>query len=547
MEWFNHRRGFTFVLMAIGAMTTAPATPSLQAVPTTTRPDIGVEWILDLPGDGRPVRLVKDPTTEILYALKSNGDLNRVDLESRTATLTATRADHGVAEASGLAIGGDGTVYVVGYQDISDTETIGFVQRGIRSAEGITTWSRLVTSEPYGKSFSIFNHRWNGVVVDPDGDYLYLNSGSRTDHGEIQNSGGFFPAETREMGLTTIILKVPVTAAHLTLPNDREALRAGGFLHAEGVRNTYDLAFAPSGHLFGTENSPDLDLPEELNWLVAGRHFGFPWRIGGQDNPQQFPDYDPASDFLLNPQYNAVKSGYYHNDPTFPPPPADMMEPVTNLGPHADKFRDPVDGSVKDASDLGIPLATFTAHRSPLGLSFDRNRALSPEFRGDGFVLSWTPGYPNSTTENGPFLDPSQDLLHLDLRQHGENYVARVTRLVGGFSNPIDSEMIGSQLYVLEYGGDQSIWKISLPTETPVSTVLRATAIQSPDRELMLKVENFAAGEIKVLESADFRDWFGVEIRTVTADDMAAGSVTLPIASDPGAGPRFFLVINSSP
>src|SRR5258707_7513185 len=40
-----------------------------------------------------------------------------------------------------------------------------------------------------------------------------------------------------------------------------------------------------------------------------GCHYGFPWRMGGMDNPQQFSGYDPANDPLLNSKFGAVSSG----------------------------------------------------------------------------------------------------------------------------------------------------------------------------------------------------------------------------------------------
>jgi len=61
-------------------------------------------------------------------------------------------------------------------------------------------------------------------------------------------------------------------------------------------------------------------MSDELNWLRAEHDYGFPWRMGGADNPQQFPDYDPALDLLLDERFPAVQSGAYHNDPAFPPP-----------------------------------------------------------------------------------------------------------------------------------------------------------------------------------------------------------------------------------
>ena len=82
-------------------------------------------------------------------------------------------------------------------------------------------------------------------------------------------------------------------------------------------------------------------MSDELNWLRSGLHFGFPWRIGGADNPQQFPNYNPQNDKLLNPMFIGVFNGYYQNDPSFPPPPTNFFEPIINLGPDADKFRRP--------------------------------------------------------------------------------------------------------------------------------------------------------------------------------------------------------------
>jgi glucose/arabinose dehydrogenase len=329
---------------------------------------------------------------------------------------------------------------------------------------GRRVWSMLAQSAGYPRSQTAYDHRFNGIVVSPNGDFIYVNSGSRTDHGEIQSANGLFP-NTREVGLTACILRLPTNGRNIFLPNSRTALRTAGYLFAEGTRNTFDMAFAPNGDLLGTENGPDRDMSDELNWLRFGRHYGFPWRIGGADNPQQFPEYEPATDRLLNPRFHAVRSGYYHNDPTFPPRPGRMLtEPIQNVGPHADSFRDPEDGQVKDASTLGQTLSTFTSHRSPLGLVFDTQRILRPPFRGAGFMLSWNRGDPTGDTVNGPFRDPSEDLLHLALTKiAGTRYQLRAQRIVQAFDHPIDAEIIDHKIYVLEYGGSQGIWEITLP------------------------------------------------------------------------------------
>src|SRR5262249_2958498 len=153
-------------------------------------------------------------------------------------------------------------------------------------------WSFLAQTEAYPKSGSAFDHSMSGIVVSPDGNSIYVNSGSRTDHGEVESDGGIYP-NLRETGLTAKILQLPARASNLFLPNDATALRAAGYIFAEGTRNAFDLAFAPNGDLFGVDNGPDRDMSDELNWLRAESHYGFPWRMGAVDNPQQFPGYNP--------------------------------------------------------------------------------------------------------------------------------------------------------------------------------------------------------------------------------------------------------------
>jgi hypothetical protein len=416
----------------------------------------------------RSIRIAKDPRDDQLYYLKENGDVYRVNLMPGSGASTSVRlfrsTDHTISGASGMAIGPAGTIYLVGNTSTnSGNQTFATIVKGATNSSGQRTWSVLARTQPYPRSRTAFDHVFNGIVASPDGNSIYVNSGSRTDHGEVQSVNGMFP-DTREVALTAKIFRLPASASNLALTNDISVLRNAGFIFAEGVRNTYDMAFAPNGDLFGTENGPDRDMSEELNWLRQGLHFGFPWRIGGADNPQQFPGYDPAVDRLLDPRFVAVQGGYYHNDPTFPPPPTNFIEPLINTGPDADSYRDPSDGQVKDASTEGKTLSTFTAHRSPLGLVFDTGGLLTDEFRYHGFVLSWTAGDPNGNNVAGPFKDASQDLLDLALTKLGNtNYQARVSRIVGGFANPIDAEIIQNRIYVIEYGGDQGIWEVTIP------------------------------------------------------------------------------------
>ena len=436
------------------------------AAPVTLDSELSIRNVMDT-GSGS-FRLVPNPVDGMLYYLKLNGQLYRVNLSATpgasTSTLLYTSADHQVTSAAGMAFGPDGSIYLTSNTPFSNnTYTVSTVTKGIYDPISRTrTWSILARTVPYPGGNRIFSHQMNAILVSRDARSVLVNIGARTDHGEVQTDGGAFPG-LREAGLTTVLLRLPIESSGLVLPNDREQLRALGYVYCEGLRNTYNLAFAPNGDLFGTENGPDRDMPEEMNWLREGHHYGYPWRMGTEDNPQRFSEYDPGKDKLLNSSYSAVMQGTYKNDPTYPPAPTQFSDPVINVGPDADKIRDSVTGGVIDASDTGRTLGTFTGHRCPLGLTFDNLGALGSKFHGDGFVVSWTPGLAAGATGEGAFEDPSQDLLHLELTPLGTNYQLRATRIVKDFRNPVDSAIVDNKLYVLENGGNQGLWEITFP------------------------------------------------------------------------------------
>jgi hypothetical protein len=375
---------------------------------------------------------------------------------------------------------------------------------------GGRNWSLLAQTEPYPLSNSGFDHLFNGIIVSPDGATIYVNSGARTDHGEVQSNGGVFP-NTRDVPLTAKIFVLPTSASGLLLPNDLAVLRAAGRIFAEGTRNSFDFGFAPGGELFATENGPDRDMSDELNWLRAGLHYGFPWRMGGADNPQQFTGYNPTNDPLLDPRFFAVHQGFYHNDPTFPPPPTNFTEPVINIGPDADEFRNPTNGAYEDASTLGTTITTFTAHRAPLGLVFDRDGAMASPFHNHGFVLGYTPGDANGTNVPGPFFDPGQDLLDLDLVKLGAtNFQARATRLMAGFNQPVDAEIISNRIFVVEYGGNQGVWEITFPAAPPPAVLLMPQWLGN--KTFRLTVTSAVPGQTyQIQRSSNLFDWIVVQ------------------------------------
>ncbi len=218
------------------------------------------------------------------------------------------------------------------------------------------------------------------------------------------------------------------------------------------------MAFAPNGDLLGGDNGPDFDFPDELNWLRDGRHYGFPWRFGTQDNPQQFAGYEPSKDLRLSQDFTAVNTGTYRNDPSFPPAPTSFSEPILSSGPDAAQYRGD-DGRQHDAVKEGPSMASFTPHRSPLGLAFADDTAMPADMRGTSetfvaFILSWG-------AAGGTLTDKGQDLLELRLTRTVDNYVMSATQIARDFKNPIDAVMIGNRLYVLEFGAGGAVWELS--------------------------------------------------------------------------------------
>ncbi|MBD2776842.1 PQQ-dependent sugar dehydrogenase [Iningainema tapete] len=444
-----------FVTLALVIVIHSKSTAQQSFTPIALRNDIQLRRVIDT--GGYAVRIAKDPLSSQLYYLDAQANIYRLDIqptEGSTKTLVYTFQDIGGAqETSGMAFAPDGTLYVVSNL-YTDNTFVPIVRKGVLDASGVRTWSTLFSTVPIPRSNTAFDHVFNGIAVSPDGNYVYVNSGSRTDHGEVQSSQGVFP-DVREVPLTSAIFRIPTNVTDLVLPNDEAELKANGYLFADGVRNSFDPTFAPNGDLIAGDNGPDADYTEELNWLREGQHYGFPWKLGSLDNPQQFPDYDPAQDPRLQPDFYAVQNGFYYNDPNFPPPSTTFTEPIANLGPDADQFV-AQDGSLQDASDSNQPLYTFTPHRSPLGLTFDTEGVLPNDFKGDAFILSY-----GAADGNKKFSDGGQDLLHLKLNKVGDTYQVNATQIVRSFNRPIDSVIFNHKLYVLEWGEPGSIWELT--------------------------------------------------------------------------------------
>ncbi len=424
-----------------------------KSTPELLNETLTIEGIAEIPNKSLRIEFNKADST--LYLLAQSGDIYSVNLKRGFTVRKQTSSDHGLGDVQGLEISDDGTFYIVGNIKNGGAATnTAYIKRGTIT-DGSWSWETVAYTDPYPLSNTAFDHIANAVVISPDGSTLYINSGSRTDHGEVHDVDGKYPG-LRDAPLTAKILQVPADTTDALLANDLDELKSKGFVYAEGTRNSFSLAFDADGNLFGTENAGDRDDPEELNWLQEGHHYGFPWVIGGNETPMQFEGFDPDSDPFIPKNSTAYNGGFFYEDPNYPAPPEDLVfsPGVINKGPDADTFRDAEDGEIKDASDLGLTINSFTSHLSPMGLSFDIENQLPGDFKGEAFMLGFSGGSPGDAFLMSRMDYHGEDLIHLSFEKVDDNFEVTTTSLIRGFYNPSDTEIIGDKLYMIEFRDD---------------------------------------------------------------------------------------------
>lgn len=463
-------------------LATAQTTSAIKP-PIALRDDIKIEHYM--PVEKEAVRIFQNEQTGSIYYLSFTGEVYQVVEENGKpkSVLLLTAKDHGIPRLQGAAFY-KGKLFLSGNYNVNNNK--GNKGRMVRyTFDSSGTPSNMVevfNTVEYGANKTTFDHGWNALEISPDGKYIYVNTGARTDHGEVQDNDGAYPG-ARDNALTAKIFRFPINTENLILEDDEAKLKAKGYLFAEGIRNAYDMAFDNKGRLFAVSNSGDYDHPEDMFWVRKGHHYGFPWIMGGIENPQQYPDYqpNPDTDPFLSKFAFAWMMKYFHNDPNFPKKPEGVTftPAIQNLGPDANVYRDKATGKVVDGDDTGQTIGTLNAHSSPLGLFFDTKKALSKEFKGDGFVIRYNGGPRRGLENPNPLLKEGKDLLHLKLIYDKKtyNFKVKTTRIVDGFTAPTDAILVGNIAYVIEYGGQQGgnksggqLWKITLPTDKTAKT-----------------------------------------------------------------------------
>ena len=441
-------------------------------LPTALRPDIKVEHFMKV--DSLAVRILQNPVTGNLWYTSFNGNVYEIknkDSAQPGYERIFSANDHGITSLQG-AVFLKNTIYLCGNIVSPDRRTTKGRMVCFNLDSSGKQPSVVFNTVEYAANKTVFDHGWNAIEISPDGKYIYANSGARTDHGEVQDNGGLYP-NARDNALTSKIFRFPANARDLYLTDDEAKLKSEGYLYAEGVRNAYDMAFDGKQNLFAVSNSPDYDMPEDMFWVRHQHHYGFPWIMGGIENPQQNADWlpDPKTDPFIPKNSHAWNVKYFHNDTSFPKMPVGIKfsTGVQNLGPDANEYRGH-SGKILDGDQTGVAVSTFTPHCSPLGLCFDTKNILSKDFNGDGFVIRYSSGERSSMMS--AFTKEGTDLLHLHLTYDStaKNYFVRTVRIVEDFNQPTDAVLAGNYLYVIEYGGKEgNIWKITLPTDKQVA------------------------------------------------------------------------------
>ncbi len=536
---------FLHVILFVGLLSVT-STVGAQT-PTVLDDAITIRPVVQVPSN--TIRVVGDPLSGDVFVLRGNGTIYRVNVATQTITPVYTSDDHGLGDKDsnsnenvmGIAVADDGTLFVLASVRTATTSHFE-IMRGVPGAsDNLRAWTMLAMSDEYPSATNQFDHFTNGLVVSPDGQHLFMNSGSRSDHGEIQNQNGALVDDPREYPLTSAIFRIPLGEPEtVVLQNNEDSLRAKDYFYADGVRNSFDLAFDPHGNLLATENSGDRDDSDELNWIQEGHHYGFPWRMGTNDNQMRVQGYDAASDLLLNPNSYAANENLYYHDENFPAPPQDVVftDPLANLGQDANFYRDSTNGNIIDADNSSEKVYSFTAHRSPLGLTFDTELVLAAPYLGSGFALSWT-GLNSQLL--GPFGDPSEDLLHLafvvPLGGGTEPTEFLATRLVTGFSNPIDAELIDEKMYVLDlaFGGTATMWELTFPRVSGSGTTAEPSA--NPDVAIVSTYPNPAHDLVSIAYTVA-HSMARNETVTVSIVDLTGRTMYSQIQSNTVAGRR---------
>ena len=308
-------------IAALRARTKYPTHARLRAAlspDTLPTAPVGWKFTVAAPLDFQPTRLANHPDGQRVLILAANSDVWTWDPATRDVRLLFAGKDYldpklGDVTSLGMGVDDQGRLYVISNQGNKTKQPVFNEVTIWRTAAWAQGWAPPRPWLRTGYNFGVgpYNHGVNHLAQGPDG-LLYVSSGSRTDGGEAGTSPNY--DKSGENPLTAKLWRLDPRSDNPDIE-----------VFAHGLRNTYHFTWDRQGRLLGVENGTDADTPEELNWIQAGRHYGFPYEFG---------------DWTTKP---------YPHTPDAPKN-LPFTRPFKNVGP--------------DAGDRGGS-ATFTPHSSP--------------------------------------------------------------------------------------------------------------------------------------------------------------------------------------
>jgi glucose/arabinose dehydrogenase len=225
---------------------------------------------------------------------------------STTAGSTRAVVFSGLDRPNGMVVGPDGWVY------------IGEVSKIFRfDPANPKATKQTVTGVP--AKTATWKHPLTQLSFTNDG-ALLVNFGSRTDNCAKERR-----AVCKEASTAAQILRAPFANGVTTAPLTSFAM---------GLRNSMGLAVHSSGTIVQAENSrdsidqadpklSDVELPhDELNVLVGGKNYGWPYCFDAQRNAPEFPTYacktKSTSPAILLPAHSAPLGMTYWKQPGKP-------------------------------------------------------------------------------------------------------------------------------------------------------------------------------------------------------------------------------------
>ncbi len=342
-----------------------------------------------------PVRLATKPGARELYVLSEPGNIWTVD--PRTARLQQvlrgeeyTEPKRGHVGTLGFTFDKSGRLFVSSNRRL-DTQP--FVTNEVTIYRSASAQSPLelkpLVRLNYPWGIGPFNHGSSHIAQGPDG-FLYVTSGSRTDGNEPGKDPRYFGGGEFE-----------TTACLWRIDPDQ-----GGApeIFASGLRNPFGFCWNRDGEMFATDNGPDADMPEELNRIERGKHYGFPFQFGHSTNKP-----------------------YAHTPDA--PPGMKFVRPVRNVGPN---------GGFHETA-----ISTFDPHSSPAGMIY-AGKEFPESVRGTFLITR----FGNLLKAND---DVGFDVLQMRLKQTATGYDAETTTWLSPLARPIDIATLNGAIYVLEY------------------------------------------------------------------------------------------------